>query len=93
VMRLDVITDVRYLDEPGYPVAALRNPVTRTWVSLSPPFAWQDLAEREGLLTRFAAWCMAGWNLARLDPQEIDARFGWNCEPDEAAFAERTAAR
>ena len=87
--RMDPVADVRMLTDAGHPIAKLRNPLTATWVTLTPPFEYETMAETEGLLTRFAAFCVAGWNLARLDPQEIDGRFGWNHEPDEAAFLDR----
>lgn len=87
--RMDPVTETRMLADEGHPIAALRNPLTATWVKLVPPFDYENLAEREGLLTRFTAFCLAGWELAHLDPQEIDGRFGWNHEPDDAAFTDR----
>ena len=58
------------------PLTTLRNPVTATRVAIWPAFAGTD-DEVISFAGRFAAYCEAGWNLGRLDPQEIRTGAGW----------------
>jgi hypothetical protein len=70
-----MLTDLRlFRDGEDVTIGEARNPVTRTWVTLSPRV---PVAEMDEFKKRFAAFCVAGWNLGHLDPQWIDAPFGW----------------
>lgn len=75
--EVDPWRDAEY-DATG-PLRALkvRNPITRTWVTLTPPPVVDEPGAPEALAASFGAYCEAGWSLGHLDPHEIAAPFGW----------------
>lgn len=58
-------------------VSELPNPITRTVVRLNPPVHIENDAQFDYFQAQFKAYCVAAWNLARMDPRHIDAPYNW----------------
>jgi hypothetical protein len=77
--RLDLAPGIAHPGEwPGcHLVTQVINPVTRSLVRINPGFSPQSRADWDGFVKAINSYFQSVWELARLDPAEVNAPWGW----------------
>lgn len=60
----------------GGAVSGMQNPVTRSVVTLMPPFKPESEEDFDAFYEAFTMWCKSVWMLGRMDPSRLVAEQG-----------------
>lgn len=60
----------------GTSISEMQNPVTRSVVTLAPPFKPESDEDFEAFYEAFTMWCKSMWMMGRMDPHRLVASQG-----------------